>query len=123
MQLGGNRRRNDARTSAAIAAGDRHVLLAVDAERDGESLHRCAEPGFPENLSRFHFERPAPAVEVSGECEATSRCHGRGHEGRALLVRPQLLHRAYVKCRESADVAVRAWHFIEAPAGAAPAAA
>src|SRR5215475_5671261 len=116
-------RRHEARAAAAVAARDADVLLAVDAERDRKSLDRRPEPGLPQHLARLDVERPETAIEVAGKRHAPRCRNRRGHEGRALLIGPHLLHRADVERGELADVALGPRHLVEAPAGAAAAAA
>ncbi len=98
-------------------------MLAVDGEADREALHRRREPRLPDDAAVAHVDGLEAAVEIAGEGDAAGRRqHGR-QERRALLERPGLLERVDVERGELADVAVRARHRIEAPIGAAAAAA
>src|SRR5262252_3427302 len=123
MNVRRNRCRHQTRTAAAVACRHGDVLPAVDAERDRESLDRRAEARLPQDLACLRVERAEHAIEIADEHDAAGSRNRRGHERRALRVRPVLLHRPNVERAEFADVAVAAGHLVEAPSGAAAAAA
>src|SRR6185503_18485301 len=114
---------NEARAAAAEARRHGDVLLAVDLEAHGETLHRRREPRAPEDAHVAHVDGFELAIEIADERDAAGRRQHPGQERRALLDRPFLFQRVDVESREPADVAVAARHFIEAPIGAARAAA
>ena len=89
----------------------------------GKPCTDVVEPRLPQHLAGRDVDGLELAVEIADERDAAARReHGR-QERRALLERPQLLHRARVVRRELADVAVGARHLEEAPVGARAAAA
>src|SRR5262245_27254489 len=118
-----DRARDVARAAAAKAGCDRDVLTAADGEGDGRALHGGAEPRLPQRLPGLHVERAERAIEIADEADAARRRHDRRQERRALLARPDLLHRLRVVGGELPDVAVAARHFEEAPVGAGAAGA
>ena len=113
MNVGQDRARDVARAAAAEACGDGDVLFAADAERHGETLHRCAEASLPQHFAGVDVDGAEDAVEIADERDAAGgRKHG-GEEGRALLHVPDFLHGLHVEGGEPADVAVRAGHFVK----------
>src|SRR4051812_27789513 len=123
MNIRRDGRGHEARAAAAVAGRDGDVLASVDRERHGESLDRRAEARFPQDLAGLDVEGAEHAIEVADERDAARRGDRRGHERRALLVRPILFQSADVERAELPDVAVAARHFVKAPARAAAAAA
>ena len=71
VNIGQNRSRNVPRAAAAEARGDSDILFAADAERYGETLHRCAEANLPEDFSGVHIDGAEVAVEVPDEGDAS----------------------------------------------------
>src|SRR6185369_5449193 len=75
------------------------------------------------DLPCAHVDGFELAIEIADERHAARRGEHLGEERRALLERPRLFQAVHVECRQLADVAVGAWHLVEAPIGAAAAAA
>ena len=103
------------RAAAAEPGRHRDVLLAVHREADRETLHGRRQPRIPEDLARLHVEGAEVAIEIADKRQAAGGRQHRGEERRALLVAPQLLHRADVVGGQLADVALRPGH-LEEPA-------
>src|SRR4051812_17028717 len=106
MDVGGYQSGDLAWAAAAHSCRDADVLLAADAEREREALHRSSEADVEEDLAAIGVERAEVAVEVAGESNA-ARCRKHGCEERgALLVFPEFLHRADIVGGQFPDVAV-----------------
>ena len=80
------------------------------------------KPRAPQHLAVPHVNRLELAIEVADKRHAPGRREHGGQERCALLQRPRFLHAVHVEGCELADVAIGAWHLIEAPVGAAAAA-
>src|SRR5262249_31940292 len=98
--------RHTARTAAAKPRRHRDVLFAANGERDGESLHRCTEPGLPERVSVSHIERAKHTVRISHEHEAASGRQNSRVERGPLLNVPHVLEGSHIVGSQLADVPI-----------------
>src|SRR5437870_1409317 len=103
--------------AAAVACWNRHVLLAIDAEGDREALYGRSEPRLPQHLAVIDIHCFQTSIETSRKGHSARRGKHRQQERRALLDRPEFLHRPHIEGRQLADVSIVAWHFIETPRG------
>src|SRR2546425_3322444 len=101
------------RAKKTRAGWNREVLLAADGVRDGKAVDCRAESELPQQLARFGVERFHVSIRVADEHEAAGRRQRCRVEHRALLVRPELLHRPYVECAQLAEIAVASRHLEE----------
>src|SRR5688572_22361552 len=92
--------------AAASAGRYRDILLAVDAVRHREALHRCRELRFPEDLARLHIDGSEHLVAIADERDAARSCDNTREERSALLDLPDFLQRSHVVSGKLADVAV-----------------
>src|SRR5258706_8434795 len=115
MNVRQNRARHITRTAAAEACGDGDVLLAVNAERHGKTLHRSAKSNLPERFSGIDIHGAKRAVEITDERDASrSREHG-GEEQRLLLECPDFFHLVHIVRGYSSNNAICAKYFVKKP--------